>query len=656
MPLILLLALACRQAPSTAPPDGPPTPDDGSTTTSTEPKGTRTTADTASTTRVTPTGQTSSTGDTHPTAADTGATATTGATAGTGSTSDTGVTSPTAHTGPATSHTGASATTGTTGRTGSTADTASVSTGDTALPCGWLPDSWPAEPEDPYLVDDTGVTCPPDDTSDTASTPLACPQIDWVLTATGAYQQSIVDVLTLSDGDIMVIGTDQAAITLAQGRPDEVTIPVDCSSDYTSWFARVDPDGTVEWGKRLTSSCESGQAFGAMATPADRVLVWGRYFSVPNTIGEGSSSPITLPTPDRFDYWWALLEEDGTPVIARAIHDSEAGVYIDRMTVDTSGAIYAIGRMADDDVTFNKGEPDELILLRPAGAINPEISWIAAWEPNGDLRWAKLEGVVYGGGGSLPGLVGGDLKPYYGMFEVVDGHLTLTAQHDGHLVYDACGEHETAAREWRYWHAVMDINDGSLAQAPTSTIALTTYGSARSPSGTNYYIGKASSWTPHMSGVSYATGEGGIWVAEDDGTFVGPFIRQDTELTGLAVRDLQATEDSLVLLGTGVSDANAQYAFHCSDVIDGPDVQLYGNGGAAMWWLFTSELEQVCGGTLGPSTHITFADSGVTFDGDGGLVFGTSIDDAFTFDEGGPNETHVDPDDVDAVIVRLAPP
>jgi hypothetical protein len=453
----------------------------------------------------------------------------------------------------------------------------------------------------------------------------------------------------------MVIGTDQAAITLAQGRPDEVTIPIDCSSGYSSWMARVSTDGTVQWAQRLSGSCGTSPALYAATTGDGAFVAWGQYSTAPITLGEATSNPITLPNPDAVDQWFAVFDEDGAPRYARAVSFPSVGGKVWRMTSDADGAIYGIGDFDEPEITFNKGEPDELTLLRPAGAINPEISWIAAWEPNGDLRWAKLEGVVYGGAPSFGGQAGGELTPYDGLFRVEGDELLLTSRHDGDVIYAACTDAETRGHARRVWTSRHSTLDGQLSAPPTSIDALQVTEATKGLHH-NYYWGLASFWQDTMDSIRYESGEGGLWIGDDDGRPTAPPLRLRTDLTGVGVRNMVAEGDSLALLGTGLSDANAQYGFHCADVIDGPDVQLGGNGGAAMWWLFTSELEQVCGGTLGPSTHSTFADSGVTFDGDGGLVIGTSIDDAFTFDEGGPNETHVDPDDVDAVIVRLAPP
>ena len=646
-PLVIAL-LACRgpEAPSSTPTSPPLTMPTGQTLLPTG-----STSDTG-------VGTTTPTGRTLPPTADTAATGATGHTADTGSTGPTvptGATGATAATGP-TGDTAATGSTAATAATGQTGDTAPAEhTGDTALPCGWLPDAWPDPEPDPYVVDDTGVACPPTDSSDTGLTPLDCPQIDWILVGTGTSQQSIVDLLTLSDGDILVVGTDQQAFTLAAGRPDEVTVPVDCSSAYSSWFARVDPDGTVEWAQRLSSSCGTAPALGARATPDGRVVVWGQYGSGTVTIGEATANPVTLPPPDWIDQWLAVFEEDGTPAYVRAIRSDALDMHIQQVTAGPDGSVYAIGDFEEAEVTFNRGEPDELTLFRPPDAINPEISWLAAWEPDGSLRWAKLEGVVYGGGSEMFSVAGGDLRPTRGPLRVIDGELRLTTQHDGNLIYAACTELETPGREWVTWHSRYDTQTGVLVEQPTMAVTPYLLASAVGPD-TLYYAGETTIWTPVVDGVSYEPEEGGIWIGDDHARFAGPFLRYRTDLTKIAYREMVASADQVVVLGSGGWTANDTYGFHCSDGITGPPLQLTGTDQATLWWALTADLQQRCGGNLGPGSHHTFAGAGLTIDGEGGIVIGASLVESHLFDEGGPNETLLVADDVDALIVRLAPP
>jgi len=680
----LLLLLACRDP---APADEPVVStsdddDDDDATASGDTSATGSRLDSC------PTGSTGPTGGgglTGPTASGSGSTGPTGTSSGrtgltgltitgdTSATARTGITGASSETG-ATGPTGLTTPTAATGATGDTASTAQSPTGDTALPCGHYPLGLPLYPPESYAYVDPGLSCTSDTantgaTGDTGSTSLACPQIDWIVYGIGDETQSVTEVLTLSDGDILVVGNDQYTFTLSEGQPDEATVAQNCAAYHTSWFARLDPDGTVEWAQRLTDSCQAADVDGIVNTPDGRLLIWGKYFEQ-LTIGSESSNPIVLgPAVDWRRAFWAILEEDGTPVVARALEDDSVNDLRPLLgAVAPDGTIYLAGELINP-TTFNVDEPDAQVLALPEESVNEsgKASWIAAWEPSGALRWARLDGVVLGGeDGDNPEGVGSPLG--YGpdsFIRAADAGVTIVSDPTGETIVDACGPHETRLPQGPWISATYTSSDGTLAGAPELFRGVTVQEHQQTEHGLLVY-GKVSAYPEDVpagvGGIGFYDDTQGIYWADDFGRpLTTNLARIDIDRKVPTVRALAATDEHVIALSDGSDDEGVQHGWLCGpdqgalprDVPSVPSSGLH----AAWWSTFDHGMEPECGGLLGVNYSTSYGGQGMTIDGEGGIVIGLSFSGRWTFDEGGPNEVSLESwDSSDVVIVRLSPP
>ena len=642
---LLLALLACRGADPSA---STPTPSSLSTLPTTQPTG------------ETPIGHTGETATTVQPTSVTGVTGATGTPTADTSTSETGL-----------------ATTGLTGATGytsltgdscmmpmSTGDTAAGTvatgnTGDSGQACGALPMSWELLPDDPCAVPDPGVTCPEVGSADTGTTDLACPQIDWVLHGTGFDDQEVVDVLPMSNGDLMVVGIETAGVLLGEGRPDEVFVPPDCSSSHSGWYARLAPDGTIRWADRLTDSCSLASIQGTRGVPlAHGVLIWGKYQNSGITVAANSSNPLEIPGPGPSDthQFWALVGEDGTPLTAGAIKDPSLASYrsdvkIDDMTAGPDGSIYAGGTF-EGGAVFNHGEPDEFLLTVPDGAINVDrMAWLAAWNPDGTLRWARTEGELYSGvenprGNSFK-LNGG------GRLDLEGDRLRIFSTADFDMLFDACGPYETYARTPDWFEVFYDTQTGDLLGAPTFHRTMNIRGYEDTPHGQVFF------------GRTYENGQvGGIQYPEEEfevvyvGDSYGVPSTQIPRLSGyrLTTEAVDMTPDFVVALSYGTSEYGVEHGWECGASLEGvqrpPRQVLQGN--AMFWSAFDHDMNPRCMGFAGG--RALHSEVSVAIDGEGGIVLGYTMEGIHTLDEGGPNEVEITTDTKDAIIIRLAPP
>ena len=571
-------------------------------------------------------------------------TSATGSTAATASTASTAATASTA----TTADTGFTPLTGTTADTSPPIDTGPIcppqptattgDTSDTGNTCGVYPLGLTAPCHEPTPQTVFGPTCTPD----TAAQPI-CPQVDWVLHSSAFHDQRPTGITTLLNGDVVAIGATEGGFTLAEGRPDEVVIPPNCTTYDDGWISRLNPAGEVVWAKRLIGSCHVARGEGIKAMPDGNFLVWGHWSDQGATFLPGTPDEVDFPSGGgTLGYWWATFDPDGNLI---GYHlNSGLDEQIADMVVGDDGTVYAYGAF-EEEVTIDVLGASPIILTVPAFSEYEYALFFAAWNIDGSLRWAKIEGAASGTG----------TPPITHLVPMEDELVVFGKNSFPGSVWGACTEHETAMardNDWPVVRARYSAATGELLAPPESLelplpedIVLTEDGLV--------WFGLAS--TDLVFGSRHI--EPSTWgIARLHSDTLEPLTSSYQSSRNYG-DDLTAGSDFLVTTGAVPETVGEVLQWECGPEIDGlPAPLTLSTHAFAGWHTFTNDLEPLCGGTLGRYSTLAWGDVVATIDGDGGIIVALGTVEQTTFGEGEPNETHVVADDSDIVFVRLAPP
>ena len=625
MSLILLL-LGCR-----APAPPPTVPGDTGTTalTTATTAGTGGTGSTALSGSTALTGSTASTSDTCPVDTDTGATSSTGATASTAETSDTGAT----------------------GSTGSTGDTAielfcppfvppTGLTGDTGPSCGVVPEHHPVicfEPAEPTVF-------PPVCAPDTAAPPL-CPQLDWVVTSTGTYDQRAVAVDLLPGGDLVVAGNSQQGFTFAPGQPDEAVVGAQPSVDENAWFARFTSAGEMVWAQRMTTSVEFAHVAG-MEVGVDRVLVWGMY-GAPSVELTGTSGSATFPESIHGDGWWATFDLDGALLTHRIVADTEVGSAIKKMTLGEDGSVYGVGAF-HEELVLSLGEADETRLEGPlTWEQDYGATWLASWGPSGTLQWGRKI--------ADPGQA-----VFVHKLAATPDRLEVFSNPGLDAVWGSCTEHETFLDQGQsapgaQLNVAFDLTTGSMLGPPN----VTDVGTIVRVEGTGDHVvglGRRSGLvgsTDQFFGREVTLPTQVLFRLTSDLRPTTDMVVSPPENPAGVYHHLAASDDLVAIGGKSFVESGATFEWECGPplVID-PYMTPSPNTQMLHYYVFSGALEPLCGGALGLSGD----NLDMVIDDDGGVIIALSLSYPWTYGEGLPNEQRVTTDDTDVVLLRLSMP
>jgi hypothetical protein len=208
-----------------------------------------------------------------------------------------------------------------------------------------------------------------------------------------------------STGDdwVYAVGEFSETSVFGQGDGDETSIsPTSGESDI--YLVKYGVDGDFVWAT-TAGGVDGDIGWGIVALADGGVAITGRFVGEA-VFGEGEPGETNLVSAGDQDVFVALYGSDGVLAWARRGGGIEYDVGID-IAAYPDGSLIAVGGI-DGNAVFGQGEPNETLLLS-AGWVD---MFVAKYEPDGDLAWARAE---LGSGGGNPfagygvaGLSGGD--------------------------------------------------------------------------------------------------------------------------------------------------------------------------------------------------------------------------------------------------------
>jgi len=214
--------------------------------------------------------------------------------------------------------------------------------------------------------------------------------IQWARNAVGLDDDQGFAIAALSDNSTVVTGYFRNTVTFAQGESNETMLTSAGENDM--FIARYDPNGALLWVKRVgAGGWETG--FGITALLDDSVVTTG-IFGWTVVFGQGEPNQITLNNYPNDGVYVARYNPDGTLAWAKAISCSGNGrAYGMAVASFSDDSTVATGWLAGPYV-FGSGEPNQTTLTNGAGynEFAYRDIWIAKYNPDGTLAWAKRAG------------------------------------------------------------------------------------------------------------------------------------------------------------------------------------------------------------------------------------------------------------------------
>ncbi len=224
-------------------------------------------------------------------------------------------------------------------------------------------------------------------------------------------------ITTLSDDSTVVTGWFKGSATFGEGEANETVLVSDGYMDI--FVARYNPDGTLAWTKRAGGTLND-KGYGVTTLSDDSTVVTG-WFKGSATFGEGEANETVLVSDEESDIFVAQYNPDGTLAWAKRAGgtDDDWGNGITTLSDDST----VVTGIFQDSVTFGEGEANETVLVSDG---NRDI-FVARYNPDGTLAWAKRAGGTHGGRG-------------YGITTLSDDSTVVTGWFDGSVTF---GEGET---------------------------------------------------------------------------------------------------------------------------------------------------------------------------------------------------------------------
>jgi uncharacterized delta-60 repeat protein len=217
-------------------------------------------------------------------------------------------------------------------------------------------------------------------------------------------------ITTLSDNSTVVTGLLSGSATFGEGEPNQTVLTSAGGSDI--FIARYNLDGTLAWAKRAGSD-RHVEGKGITSLSDNSIVVTGWFYDTA-IFGSGEPNQTILTSPESYVIFIARYNPDGTLVWAKyvggtSVYD-EMGNGITTLSDDSTVMTGVFSGAA----TFGSGEPNQTVLT----SSGERDIFIARYNPDGSLAWAKLAGGPSNDFGNAITVLSDDSTVVTGRFEI----------------------------------------------------------------------------------------------------------------------------------------------------------------------------------------------------------------------------------------------
>jgi uncharacterized delta-60 repeat protein len=207
----------------------------------------------------------------------------------------------------------------------------------------------------------------------------------WAKRAGGSDNEYGRGITALSDNSTVVTGYFYGSATFGE----DPGIVLTSAGSIDIFIARYNPNGTLAWAKKAGgTSFEEG--YGITSLSDDSTVVAGA-FQGSATFGPGESNPKVLTSSGGYDIFIARFNPDGTLAWAKKAGGTNQWDESYGISALSDSSTVITGNF-EGSATFGKSETNQTILTSAGGY---DI-FIARYNPDGTLAWAKRAGGVSG--------------------------------------------------------------------------------------------------------------------------------------------------------------------------------------------------------------------------------------------------------------------
>ena len=233
--------------------------------------------------------------------------------------------------------------------------------------------------------------------------------LQWVKRAVGSGTTQVMGVVTHAAAAFSITGYFDGTVTFGQGEPNETTLTTSGNEDV--FVARYTAGGTLVWARRVDGALGYEEATRISARADGSIAITGLY-TADATFGPGDPNETTLPlATGPVAGFLACYAPDGTLRWATSF-DSSGGTSGSGVAACSDGGFALCGSYAGN-ATFGAGELMQTLM----SSVNASLdAFVARFDMDGNLMWARTGGDLGDDAGYGVTVVGGDLVRAVGVF------------------------------------------------------------------------------------------------------------------------------------------------------------------------------------------------------------------------------------------------